>query len=220
MQALIDQVVVFIQNNQSWAGLVIFMMALGESLFVVGIFIPATVLLFATGTLIATGVLDAGPILFWGITGAIVGDALSFWLGRWMGPKVLRHRYLNPYRRKVARARLFFYRYGFLAVLIARFLGPLRCFIPTVAGVMGMPELRFQIANIISAILWLPALLAPGYLASLSVEALKQGQHANIYSLVGLTVIAIIVWLVIRKRRAIKAQQTNLRRRIRSHNDI
>jgi LPXTG-motif cell wall-anchored protein len=217
MQALIDQLVLFIQNNQSWAGLVIFIMTFGESLFVLGIFIPATVLLFATGTLIATGTLDAGPILFWGIAGAIVGDALSFWLGRWMGPKVLRHKRLNAYRRQVARARLFFYRYGFLAVLIARFLGPLRCFIPTVAGVMGMPELRFQLANIISAILWLPALLAPGYLASLSVEALKQGQHSTVYSLVGLAVIATIAWLVIRKRREIKHKQTNSRKRNRRH---
>lgn len=217
MQALIDQLVLFIQNNQSWAGLVIFIMTFGESLFVLGIFIPATVLLFATGTLIATGTLDAGPILFWGVAGAIVGDALSFWLGRWMGPKVLRHKRLNAYRRQVARARLFFYRYGFLAVLIARFLGPLRCFIPTVAGVMGMPELRFQLANIISAILWLPALLAPGYLASLSVEALKQGQHSTVYSLVGLAVIATIIWLVIRKRREVKNKQTNSRKRIRRH---
>ena len=149
MQALIDQLVLFIQNNQAWAGFVIFLMTFGESLFVVGLFIPATVLLFATGTLMATGTLDSGTILIWGVIGAIVGDALSFWLGRWMGPKVLRHKHLNPYRRKVARARLFFYRYGFFAVLIARFLGPLRCFIPTVAGVMGMPELRFQLANII-----------------------------------------------------------------------
>ena len=217
MQALIDQLVLFIQNNQSWAGLVIFIMTFGESLFVLGIFIPATVLLFATGTLIATGTLDAGPILFWGIAGAIVGDALSFWLGRWMGPKVLRHKRLNAYRRQVARARLFFYRYGFLAVLIARFLGPLRCFIPTVAGVMGMPELRFQLANIISAILWLPALLAPGYLASLSVEALKQGQHSTVYSLMGLAVIATIAWLVIRKRREVKNKQTNSHKRIRHH---
>lgn len=220
MQALIDQLVSFIQNNQSWAGFVIFMMAFGESLFVLGIFIPATVLLFATGTLIATGILDAGPILFWGIIGAIAGDALSFWLGRWMGPKVLRHKRLNAYRRKVARARLFFYRYGFFAVLIARFLGPLRCFIPTVAGVMGMPELRFQLANIISAILWLPALLAPGYLASLSVEALKQGHHATIYSLVGLMVISTITWLVIRKRRALKHKHSKARPRTRSSNDI
>jgi membrane protein DedA with SNARE-associated domain len=216
MQALIDQLVLFIQNNQAWAGFVIFLMTFGESLFVVGLFIPATVLLFATGTLMATGTLDSGTILIWGVIGAIVGDALSFWLGRWMGPKVLRHKHLNPYRRKVARARLFFYRYGFFAVLIARFLGPLRCFIPTVAGVMGMPELRFQLANIISAILWLPALLAPGYLATRGVEAIKDGNHATVYSLVGLTVIGIIAWLVIRQRRAIEERKAASRRRHRS----
>lgn len=216
MQALIDQLVLFIQNNQAWAGFVIFLMTFGESLFVVGLFIPATVLLFATGTLMATGTLDSGTILIWGVIGAIVGDALSFWLGRWMGPKVLRHKHLNPYRRKVARARLFFYRYGFFAVLIARFLGPLRCFIPTVAGVMGMPELRFQLANIISAILWLPALLAPGYLATRGVEAIKDGNHATVYSLVGLTVIGIITWLVIRQRRVIEERKAASRRRHRS----
>ena len=204
MQALIDPVILFIQENQSWASLVIFLFAFGESLFIVGLFLPATVLLFAAGTLIASGMLAAGPILFWGIAGAIAGDAVSFWLGRWMGPKVLRHKRLSAYRRQVARARLFFYRYGFLAVLIARFLGPLRCFVPTVAGVMGMPELRFQVANIVSAILWLPALLAPGYLATLSVEALKEGHHSTIYSAVGIAVIATITWLVIRKRRAIQ----------------
>jgi len=219
MQALIDQLVLFIQNNQSWAGLVIFLMTFGESLFVLGIFIPATVLLFATGTLMATGTLDTGPILFWGIVGAIVGDALSFWLGRWMGPKVLRHKRLNTYRRQVARARLFFYRYGFFAVLIARFLGPLRCFIPTVAGVMGMPELRFQLANVISAILWLPALLAPGYLATRSVEALKEGQHATLYAIAALAVIALFAWLFIRKRRALKQIKKPARKRIRPRND-
>ena len=219
MQALIDQLVLFIQNNQSWAGLVVLLMSFGESLFVIGLFIPATVLLFATGTLIATGTLDAGPILFWGIVGAIVGDAVSFWFGRWMGPKVLRHKYLKPYRRHVARARLFFYRYGFLAVLIARFIGPLRSFIPTVAGVMGMPQLRFQLANLISAILWFPALLAPGYLATLSVEAIKDGHHATVYSLVGLTVIAIIAWMVIRQRRIVEQRRLASRKRVRSHHN-
>jgi len=215
MQALIDPVILFIQENQSWASLVIFLFAFGESLFVVGLFLPATVLLFATGTLIASGMLSAGPILFWGVAGAITGDAVSFWLGRWMGPKVLRHKRLNAYRRQVARARLFFYRYGFLAVLIARCLGPLRCFVPTVAGVMGMPELRFQVANVVSAILWLPALLAPGYLATLSVEALKDGHHSTIYSVLGIAVIATITWLVIRKRRAIQNKSKS-----RKHNDF
>lgn len=213
MQALIDQVVLFIQEHQAWAGLVIFLLAFGESLFIVGLFIPATVLLFATGTLVGSETISAGPILFWGILGAIAGDAVSFWLGRWLGPKFLRHKRLNAYRRNVARARLFFYRFGFLAVLIGRFLGPLRCFIPTVAGVMGMPEIRFQIANIVSAVLWLPALLAPGYLAAISADAVKHGEQSTIYSVLGLAVIIGIVWLVMRQRKAIKSKQSTLQRR-------
>ena len=62
----------------------------------------------------------------------------------------------------MARARLFFYRYGFASVLIGRFLGPIRSTIPTVAGVMGMAHGRFQLANVSSAILWMPLMLAPG----------------------------------------------------------
>ena len=217
MQELMDQSVLFIQEHQAWAGLVIFIFAFGESLFILGLFIPATVFLFATGTLIGSDTIEAGPVLLWGIVGAIVGDALSFWLGRFLGPKMLRHKRLNPYRRNVARARLFFYRYGFLSVLIGRFLGPLRCFVPTVAGVMGMPEWRFQLANIISAVLWVPALLAPGYLAAISVDSVKHGQHSTTYSLIGIVVLGALIWLVLAKRKDIKNKQAAARRIVR-HN--
>jgi len=213
MQVLIDQAVQFIQDHQAWAGLVIFLMTFGESLFIVGLFLPATVLLFAAGTLIGSETISVGPILLWGIVGAIAGDAVSFWLGRWFGPKMLRHKRLDPYRRNVARARLFFYRYGFLAVLIGRFLGPLRCFVPTVAGVMGMPEIRFQIANIVSAVLWMPALLAPGYLAAISADAVKHAEHSTIYSAIGLLVLGALIWFIISKRREIKNKTPTAKRR-------
>lgn len=130
---------------------------------------------------------------------------------------MLRHKRLNSYRRSVARARLFFYRYGFLSVLIGRFLGPLRCFVPTVAGVMGMPEWRFQLANIISAVLWVPALLAPGYLAAISVDSVKHGQHSTTYSLIGIVVLGALIWLVLAKRKDIKNKQAAARRIVR-HN--
>jgi membrane protein DedA with SNARE-associated domain len=68
--------------------------------------------------------------------------------------------------------------------------------------------------------LWFPALLAPGYLATLSVEAIKDGHHATVYSLVGLTVIAIIVWMVIRQRRAIEQRKLASRKRIRTHHNV
>lgn len=164
MEALIEQAAEFIRLNQTWAGPIIFLMTLGESLFIIGILIPATALLLLTGGLIGSGSLPLVPVLLWGYAGALLGDALSFWLGRWMGPSVLRCKPLSNHRRTVARARLLFYRYGFFAVLFGRFSGPVRSTIPTVAGVMSMPELKFQAANFLSALFWVPGLLAPGYM--------------------------------------------------------
>lgn len=204
MQGFVDQSIRFIEQYQAWAGVVVFLMAFGESLFIVGILLPATFLLFLVGGLVGSGTLPWFPVLCWGFAGGVVGDALSYWLGCWVGPKVLRWRFLKKHRTKVARARLFFYRYGFLAVLVGRFLGPVRSVIPTVAGAMGMPQGRFQLANILSAAAWMPALLAPGYLAAISVDAAKHAQHSTIYSAVALSVIVVVLWVAIKQKRAVQ----------------
>jgi membrane protein DedA with SNARE-associated domain len=102
----------------------------------------------------------------------------------------------------VARARLFFYRYGFFAVLLGRFLGPMRSTVPTVAGVMGMPELRFQAANVLSAIVWVPGLLAPGFLAARSIDAALQSPQVMVYGIAVLCVaIGLTTVLVISRRK-------------------
>ncbi len=173
MEALIQQAAEFIRQNQAWAGPIICLMTFGESMFILGILIPATALLLMTGGLVASGTLPLLPILLWGYAGALLGDAVSFWLGRWIGPSVLRCKPLSTHRRTVARARLLFFRYGFFAVLLGRFLGPIRSTIPTVAGVMGMPEYKFQLANFISALFWVPGLLMPGYMAIHAAESFK-----------------------------------------------
>ncbi|MFZ4708836.1 MAG: DedA family protein, partial [Zwartia sp.] len=115
MDALITQAGQFIQTHQAWAGVIIFLMTFGESLFVIGIFLPATVLLMMSGGLVGSGILPALPIFLWGVAGAILGDALSYWLGKWFGPRVLRTKLLKTRRTMVARARLMCFRYGFLA---------------------------------------------------------------------------------------------------------
>ncbi|WP_438893529.1 DedA family protein, partial [Bacillus cereus group sp. BC2] len=79
-----------IETNQAWAGPITFLLTLGESMVLLGLFIPATALMLLTGGLIGAGTLDPWNILAWGIAGAIVGDALSYALGRWAGPSVLR----------------------------------------------------------------------------------------------------------------------------------
>ena len=184
-----DQVGQFIQTNQAWAGPIIFLLTLGESMLIIGILIPATALLLLTGGLVGSGTLPMTPILLCGIAGAIVGDAVSYWIGKWVGPSVLRWGLLKKHRTTVARARLFFYRYGFLSVLLGRFLGPIRSTVPTVAGVMGMSHLSFQVANTLSAIAWVPIMLAPGYMAAKSVEAAQQSSELTLMVGGGLSVV-------------------------------
>lgn len=203
MDHYIDQIGLFIEANQAWAGPITFLLTLGESVVLLGLFIPATAIMLLTGGLIGAGTLSPWGILAWGVAGAVVGDALSYGLGRWAGPGVLRRWPLKQQRTAVARARLFFHRYGFASVLIGRFLGPIRSTIPTVAGVMGMAHGRFQLANVASAVLWMPLMLAPGYFAARSLEVAADTQQVAMMAGVALSVLLGCALLIamLRKRR-------------------
>lgn len=189
MEAFFDQVGLFIQTHQFWSGPIIFLLTLGESMLILGIMIPATAILLFTGGLVGSGILDPYTVLVWGIAGAVVGDTISYLIGRFFGPKVLQWRLIKQQRSTVARARLFFYKYGFLSIFFGRFLGPIRSTIPTVAGIMGMSHFRFEIANILSAIVWVPVMLSPGYLAARSIDAAQNASHITLYIGGGLSVV-------------------------------
>ncbi|OZI19333.1 hypothetical protein CAL26_17005 [Bordetella genomosp. 9] len=203
MDQFVDHIRSFIETNQEWAGPVTALLTMAESVVILGLFVPATALMLITGGLVGSGSLDGATILIWGIAGAIVGDAFSYWLGRGVGPRVLRRWPLSNHRPAVARARLFFSRYGFASVLAGRFMGPIRSTIPTVAGVMGMSHARFQTANILSAALWVPAMLAPGYLTMRNVDDMSGASHIGMAIGTGISIL-LGVWLlcmVLRKRR-------------------
>ena len=201
MQPYIDQILAFISLHQQWAGPIIGLVSFGESLLIVGLFVPATVILPLTGALIANGTLEFTGIVLWGIAGAILGDAVSYWIGKAYGPALLRSRSLRKRRRSVARTRLLFYRYGFLAVFAGRFMGAFRSLIPGMAGIMKMPQGRFQLANVLSGVIWFPWLLLPGYLGVRGAGAL--GATGSVALLALLAMVCIVV-IVSRRRRVLR----------------
>jgi membrane protein DedA with SNARE-associated domain len=207
MQAFLDQISLFIEVNQAWAGPIVFLLTLGESLLIVGILIPASTLLIFTGGLVGAGTVSPVSVVMWGIAGAIVGDAVSYWLGKWVGPTILRWHLVKRHRSTIARARLFFYRYGFMSIFLGRFLGPIRSTIPTVAGVMGMSHWRFQLANILSAIVWVPLMLMPGYLVAKSVDAAQNASQLTLYIGGGLSLVVgvSLLYIFTRKRKIARA---------------
>lgn len=152
----------FIEANASWAEAILFLCAFAESLAFVGLVVPGVVLLTAGGALVASGVLGFWQVYAAIALGAVLGDAVSYWLGRLFGHHVP---HVWPFRRRpefLERSTRFFLRHGGKSVFFARFLGPLRPVVPLTAGMMAMPHHRFQVANLTSAVIWAPLMMAPG----------------------------------------------------------
>lgn len=197
------QVVDCIVSSRGWAGPLVAGLAFAESMAVLGLLVPFTAVLVASGVLLASGTLDPWVVLPWGIAGASLGDAVSYWIGRRLGHRV--HR-LWPFSRDpelLARGHRFFLRWGVLSVCLGRFFGPLRAVVPLVAGMMEMPQTRFQLANVGSAIVWLPALMLPGAIAGSLFEHVPGfGEQAFAYVFIAFAALPVLVGLVcwLRKR--------------------
>ncbi len=154
MQAFITGFVDFVSANRDWAPLLVFLLALGETIAFLSILIPSTAILVAIGALVAAGALDFWPLFFGAAAGAVAGSSLSYWLGLRFGPLILNLWPLNRDPALVARGTAAFARWGVWAVLIGHFVGPLRAVAFVTAGFSAMPVVLFQLANIPGAIIW------------------------------------------------------------------
>ncbi|WP_110690915.1 bifunctional DedA family/phosphatase PAP2 family protein [Salinicola endophyticus] len=143
--------------------LIIAAVALLESLAVVGIVVPGVVLLGAAASLAGHADMSITLVLIAGTLGAFAGDNLSFWLGRSQRTRIPGWWPLDRHPEWLEGGIDFFQRHGTLSVVIGRFVGPVRPFVPLVAGMLSMPNRRFALVNALSACLWAPVYLLPGY---------------------------------------------------------
>lgn len=81
------------------------------------------------------------------VSGAIVGDGVSFWLGHRYHEKIVGLWPLNRNPALKERSEAFFTRHGNKSVFLARFIPGVRAFIPLFAGIAGMSSFRFYIAS-------------------------------------------------------------------------
>jgi membrane protein DedA with SNARE-associated domain/membrane-associated phospholipid phosphatase len=170
MTDLLKGLLAWVSANPEWAHLTVFLIALTESLAVVGMVVPGVIMMLGAGALVATGALGFWPVCLWAIAGAVAGDGLSYWAGRRFRDRLRRVWPFSRYPETLERGERFFERYGGKSVAFGRFVGPVRAIIPLVAGMMGMTPARFLIANVLSAIAWAPVYLLPGIVFGASLE--------------------------------------------------
>ena len=158
--------------------LVLFGLVFLESGVLIGFWLPGDTVLFTAGLLAATPStgLSVGWLAAGSFAAAVAGDATGYWTGRRFGrPWLLRR--AGRAAAQVERAERFYARYGWTALVVARFIPWVRTFTPILAGVAGMPYARFTSANAVGAACWAAGLVTLGYIGA-SVSTVRWAAYA------------------------------------------
>src|SRR3989338_1131266 len=120
-----------------------------------GFFLPGASMLFTAGLLASQGIFNIWILIPLLTIAAILGDNAGYWFGAKVGYRL----FLRPDSRffrqaHLKRAKDFYDRHGFLAIVLARFIPIIRTFAPIVAGGVRMRDRGFGVYNIVGALLW------------------------------------------------------------------
>ncbi|MGB0844058.1 MAG: bifunctional DedA family/phosphatase PAP2 family protein [Alphaproteobacteria bacterium] len=173
---------------------IVFLIAMGEALFIVGLVVPSTVVLVSAGTLVGMGKLDFTPVLIATILGAIAGDAISYWVGRKWEQQVRRIWPFSRYTFLMDKGEAFFAKHGGKSVFIGRFIPGIKAVVPGIAGIMGMGAWHFTVVNVVSAVVWSLAHLLPGVVVGRGLDVAQTSNPRVLVLLVILSVTAVLTW--------------------------
>lgn len=129
-------------------------------------FLPGNPLIFIAGSFCKLGSLNLGLILVTLTTAAILGNMLSYQLGKVFSHKIShsQSRWVN--QNALNKTRLFYAKYGQLTLMVSPFIAVVRTFAPLLAGVSEMSYKKYLLASTIGAMLWVVGLVLAGYFFS------------------------------------------------------
>lgn len=194
ISAWLEMILQGISSNFWLSLLFIFLVCIGEAVFILGLLVPSLPILLLTGGLIAQGSLPFWPIYFAAVAGAIIGDAISYAVGFALKDRI---KTVWPFKNQlqlITKGEEFFARHGGKAIFIGRFITGVKAVIPGVAGMMGMSYRHFSVINVVSAFVWaavhiLPGMLLTGWLKSI-------GLSLELVIIVGAIVLTVLFLLV------------------------
>lgn len=208
MTSFLDPLITFVSAHPWLAYLTLFLAALLEAVPVVGSVVPGSTIILALAALVPGGELKLQWVLLAAIAGALLGDGSAFWIGHRRQREILTTWPLTNYPRVIAQSESFFHRFGTWAVFFARFVPPIRAFVPVTAGALAMPPAKFYAVNIPAILVWAPAHVLPGVLAVSALHTyagLPHHQHVgkHIWMLAvvtGAIVLALALWIYHRRQ--------------------
>lgn len=192
------------QITPAMAYIILFLSAIIENIFPP---IPGD-----TVTVIGAYLITTGKLGFWGVyistsAGSLVGFFIMYVLGLKFGRSFVR----SKFKSKIFSQDMFdkvenwFVKYGYWVILANRFLSGTRSVIALFAGFFHLDWYKVILLGLISALIWNGLLIYAGHLLGVNWEIITDiiSQYNKI--IIALTVIAIIIYVLIKKYRKKKA---------------
>jgi membrane-associated protein len=134
---------------------------IASSVPVVALVVAAEPILMAVVILTGANRTSLAILLVVAMIAAVAGDVLTYGLGRWFAPRLLRSKIVARQRRRIIGAHLSLRRRGMLgALVIQRWIVPTRGFVPMLLGVAKEPIVPFLTFSTIAAALWATVFIA------------------------------------------------------------
>ena len=158
-----DHLTTIIANYGTWTYAILFAIIFVETGLVIMPLLPGDSLLFAAGAFAARGALNPIYLIVLLSIAAILGDTVNYWIGRYLGGKMLesKSRFINP--KHIQKTQQFYDKHGGKAIVFARFMPIVRTFAPFVAGIGQMDYKRFAFYNVAGGIIWIALFTLGGY---------------------------------------------------------
>jgi len=180
-----------IQSYGTWTYAILFMIIFCETGLVVAPILPGDSLLFAAGTFAAKGDFSPTFLIPLLIIAAILGDALNYTIGRYLGPKVLQENSRIFKREYLDKTQKFYERYGGKTIIFARFVPIVRTFAPFLAGVGKMKYTQFAVYNVVGGIVWIVLFVSAGLFFG-NIPAVKHNFTLVILAIIVLSILPAV----------------------------
>ncbi len=191
-------------NYQQLSYGILFLIIFVETGLVIMPFLPGDSLLFAAGALIAsTHTLNLAVLIPLLIVAAIVGDNTNYFIGKYLGDKVLQIKWISKFVKPeyITKAEQYFEHYGSRTVVMARFVPIVRTIAPFVAGVGEMKYITFLTYSIGGAILWVSGMTCLGYFFG-NFDVVKNNFELVVFAIIGISILPMVIQFVKSKTKA------------------
>jgi membrane-associated protein len=164
-----------------------------ETGLLIGFFLPGDSILFSAGLVAAAhGNINIVILVTAIFLAAFFGDQVGFVIGRVVGRPYLDKRESPRLKRMIAKSEVFYEKYGWWAVVIARYFPWIRTFVPPIAGAAKMNYYKFLSANALGAFLWGVGITMAGFYAA-TIPWVKSSSYAIAAFFITASLISVLV---------------------------